>query len=270
MYFINSIDNNQIAVYDLNPLASQTIVLVHGWPLSHRIYEYQQDVLVNLGYRVILIDLRGFGNSEVTADGYEYNQMATDLFYVIRTLNLTNFVLVGFSMGGAIVTRYMTLYNGYGVSKLCLLDAAVPSFTKTQNNPYGVTKEYVNGLIQQAYTDRPKLNKDFGNMLFASNPSQELRDYFQDISNSASGIGTIKTAISLRDEDLFSELPQIYVRTGIFHGKKDKICNYGFATIMKRYIPNAELFTFENGGHATFYDELEKFNKTFIQFIQKG
>lgn len=268
MFFVNSVDNNKIAVFELNPYGEKTIVFVHGWPLSHKMYEYQTDVLVELGYRVIAIDLRGFGASDTTASGYDYNSLAADLYAVITALNLYSFILVGFSMGGAIVTRYMSRYKGYGVSKLCLWSAAVPSFTKTLNNPYGSTKESVNRLIEQASTNRPQMNADFGKMLFASNPTQALRDWFQDISNRASGIGTIQTAISLRDENLFSELPSIQVPTGIFHGKLDKICPFGFAQIQNKYIKNSVLYPFERSGHAAFYDELEKFNKDFIHFLE--
>ncbi len=268
MYYIRSFDNNKIAVYDLNPYSSKTILFVHGWPLSHKIFEYQLEMLLNLNYRVISIDLRGFGNSDTTANGYDYTSLATDLYNVILNLKLHNIILVGFSMGGAIVCRYMYLYKNYAVSKLCLIDAAVPSFTKTVNNPYGSTIQSVDSLINQALTDRPQMNEDFGNKLFASNPSESFRNWFQDISNSASGVGTVQTAISLRDEDLFYELPFIHAPTGIFHGKLDEVCSYEFAKIQNKYISNSTLFTFEHSGHVCFYDELERFNKTFSNFIR--
>lgn len=162
----------------------------------------------------------------------------------------------------------MSLYNGEGVSKLCLWDAAAPSFARTENNPYGTTKETANKFIMQAQTNRPQLNEDFGKMLFASNPTQSLRNWFQEISNSASGIGTINTMVSLRDEDVFEDLKTISVPTGIFQGRLDKICPYQFAEIQKRTIPNSKLFMFEKSGHAAFYDELEKFNRTFVEFLQ--
>ena len=119
MFFISSNDNAKIAVYDLNPNGERTIVLVHGWPLSHKMFEYQIPTLLNENYRIITLDLRGFGNSDETYTGYNYNQFATDLYYVIYALNLWDFDLLGFSMGGAIVTRYMKMYQGYGVRKLC-------------------------------------------------------------------------------------------------------------------------------------------------------
>ena len=269
MYYINSTDNAKIAVYDLNPRGHKTVFLVHGWPLSHKMFEYQVDVLVNLGYRVVSIDLRGFGNSDETATGYTYNQLATDIYSVIMGLNLKDVILVGFSMGGAIAVRYMSMYRGYAVSKLCLWSSAVPSYAKTINNPYGSSKEDANKLLMQAYTDRPKLNEYFGSIFFAKEHSAPIKNWFQRMSDDASSIGQIRTLMSLRDEDVFEDLKYIAVPTGIFHGKEDKICPYEYSKIQKDNIRFSKLYTFENAGHGAFYDDLEEFNNKFIGFLQE-
>lgn len=201
--------------------------------------------------------------------GYDYNQLATDLYCVVTSIGLYNFTLVGFSMGGAIVTRYMAIYNGYGVSKLCLWDAAVPSYCKTYHNPYGSTKEEVNQLLKQGYMDRPKLNEYFGSIFFAKEHSIPLKNWFQRMSDSASSVGQLSALKSLRDEDVFQDMQYINVPTGIFHGKKDKICPYPFSKIQKDNIQYAKVFTFEEGGHGSFYDELEKFTKEFTNFLQE-
>ena len=267
MFFIKSNDNTNIAVYDLNPTANKTIILVHGWPLSHKMFEYQFTDLLNAGYRIISLDLRGFGNSDVTSNGYNYNQFATDLYCIIYTLNLSNFDLLGFSMGGAIVTRYMQLYRGYGVRKLCLCDAAVPSYCKSFNNPYGQTIESTNKLIELGYNDRPALNEYFGSIFFYKQISKPFKDWFQNLNNSASGLGEMNSLIALRDEDVFYDLKYINVPTGIFHGKEDKICPFGMAEIMNNNIRNSILFPFDMAGHGAFYDDRNNFNKTLIRFL---
>ena len=86
MYYINSNDKTKIAVFDLNPKGKQSIVLIHGWPLSHKMFEYQLPTLLSANYRIIMLDLCGFGDSQETADGYTYNQFATDLYYVVSSL----------------------------------------------------------------------------------------------------------------------------------------------------------------------------------------
>ena len=113
MFYVNSTDGVKIAVYDYNCGGTETVLLVHGWPLSHKIYEYQIPILVRMGYRVVALDLRGFGMSDVPGCGYSYDQMAADIHQVVKRLRLWSFTLVGFSMGGAISLRYMRLFRGY-------------------------------------------------------------------------------------------------------------------------------------------------------------
>lgn len=258
----------KIAVEELNPQGKKTILFIHGWPLSHKIFEYQTDVLASQDYRIVLMDLRGFGQSDTTVNGYSYVGLAKDLYKVIESLHVNTLTLVGFSMGGAIAIRYMSLFKGYKISKLVLLGAAAPSFTQHAGYPYGLTKEEVNALIGRTYRDRPQMVEDFGKKLFATNQSQSMRMWFRDIGWSASGIGTIQTAKSLRDEDLSEDLKYIKVPTGIFHGKKDEICPFIFAQLMNEGIKGSRLYPFEESGHALFIDEMEKFNETFLTFLE--
>lgn len=267
MKYISSSDGAKIAVYDLNPTGIQTIVLVHGWPLSHKMFEYQIPALLKENFRVITFDLRGFGNSDETATGYSYDQFATDLYYVIYTLNLSNFVLLGFSMGGAIAVRYMHLFTGYGVCKLCLLDAAVPSYCKTIHNPYGQTIEDTNELIHKGFQDRPSLNEYFGSIFFAQEHSKPFMNWLQRISDDASSLGEMQSLLSLRDEDCFYDLPYIQVPTGIFHGKEDKICPFEMTEIMHQNINCSKLFPLEQAGYGAFYDDKNEFNRLLLKFL---
>ena len=269
MFYITSNDRTKIAVYDYNPCGRKTIVLIHGWPLSHKIFEYQTQLLVNCGYRVVLLDLRGFGASDSPAGGYCYDQMAQDIYVVVRRMKLYGFVLGGFSMGGAIVLRYMRNYCGYGVRKLMLLAAAAPSWTMREGFPYGNTREDVNQLICQAMRDRPQLARTFSHeQLFFSAHSDAVKDWFEDISLSASGIGTVNTAISLRDEDGRMDLCSVHVPTAIFQGAHDVVVQEELTLCQYESIPGAVLYRLECSGHGVFYDELDKFNDYMMEFLQ--
>lgn len=270
MYYIKTDGGVKIAVEDIYPKGRHTVFFIHGWPLSRKIFEYQYNVLPSCGFRCISVDLRGFGQSDSPADGYSYNQLANDIYTVVQNANVRSMTLAGFSMGGAIALRYMTLYRGFRVSKLALLAAAAPCFTQRPDYPYGMAKEDVNQLINKIYRDRPQAVAEFGEQLFAVPHSGDLRDWFKDISWSASGHGTIQTAISLRDEDLRPDLKHVNVPTGIFHGKKDLICPYDFALQLHDSIKNSKLYTFEESGHAVFYDELEHFNEHFLGFLSEA
>ena len=268
MFYVKVENNVKIAVYDLNPDACKTVLMIHGWPLSNKIFEYQKRFLVECGYRVITLDLRGFGNSDAPAWGYDYDTLARDIYKVVCKLNLRYFTLIGFSMGGAIVLRYMSNYDGYGVEKLILLGAAAPSFTSFEGFPYGVSRDSVDELIRLAKTDRAKFSKNFSEKLFYRPHSEEIKNWFYDISLSASGIGTVETGYSLRDERGMEDLCSIRIPTGIFHGKKDDIVPYELGVIQQEYIRGSKLFTFENSGHGIFYDELKKFNQQLLNYLR--
>lgn len=269
MYFIKVNDDTKIAVEDINRSSNKVVVLVHGWPISKEMFEYQKNALVEIGCRVVSYDIRGFGNSEASSENYNYDQLATDLWCVIDNTKASNITLMGFSMGGAICIHYMNMYDGYNIGKLILAGTAAPSFVKNVNNPYGNTLESVNELINQAHQDRPQLINDFKNKVFALNHSKSFLNWFHDLCLKASGIGTIKSLISLRDEDVFNELSKIKIPTLIMHGKLDKICPYGFAITMNEQIPNSELISFDYSGHGLFYDENDKFNAILTNFIEK-
>ena len=267
MNFITSNDGTKIAIYDFNPQGKQTVFFIHGWPLSHQIFEYQINLLTDCGYRVVAVDLRGFGKSDTPVYGYSYAQMATDIFQVVRKLCLKKFILVGFSMGGAIALRYMNCYNGAGVCKLILLSAAAPCFTQHPCFPCGKTLQETNDLINLAETDRPQLCRNFSKQLFAQQHSNAVVDWFMNIALSASGIGTIKSAIALRDEDGRKDFKCVHVPTYIIHGDKDVIVSKELVKLQHKCIPGSKLITLSDSGHGIIYDQLEKFNKIFMESI---
>jgi len=194
-------DGIRVFVEDINP-CGKPILFIHGWPVNHKMFEYQFNHLPQYGFRCIAIDLRGFGKSDKPWEGYSYDTLADDVFCVIQALDLYDVPLVGFSMGGAIATRYMSRYENYGISKLALVSAAVPKFTQGPDYPYGLPAPDVNALIRQTYTDRPKMISDFGSKFFASNVSGEFMNWFSGLALEAFGHATAMTATSLRDEDV--------------------------------------------------------------------
>ena len=74
-------------------------------------------VLLAAGHRVITYDRRGFGKSSQPTTGYNYDTFAEDLHKLVTQLELRDFALVGFSMGGGEVARYIGKYGSKGVSK---------------------------------------------------------------------------------------------------------------------------------------------------------
>jgi non-heme chloroperoxidase len=267
--FIEVEKNVKLHVTDLGE--GTPVVLIHGWPLSDAMYEYQYQYLIKKGCRVIGITLRGFGESDKPYGAYNYDVFADDIKTVLDRLNINNAVLGGFSMGGATALHYVAKYNGAHISKLALFGAAVPLWSNKDGFEYGSPKEQIDQLIALNNTNRPKLLAVFGGIFTATDNSlpAEFGNWLNFINLQASSYAMEQCLILLRDADLRPELSQIQVPTAIFHGKKDKICQYGLAGVMQKGIKNAYTVTFENSGHALFLEEMEKFNAELLAFIQK-
>ena len=261
--------NVKLHVTDLGE--GKTVVLIHGWPLSDAMYEYQYQDLVQKGFRVVGITLRGFGKSDKPYGKYNYDVYADDIKVVLDKLNIKDATLGGFSMGGAIAIHYVAKYNAAHVSKLALFGAAAPVWTKRDDYPFGFSKEDVNGLIALSLTNRPQLLENFGKIFGATETALPvgLGNWLGAINLEASPYATTQSLIALRETDLRSELSKIKIPTAIFHGVKDKICEFALAEQMQKGIKNSYIVRFENSGHGLFLEEKEKFNDELVKFIEK-
>lgn len=262
--------NVKLHVTDLGE--GQPIVLIHGWPLSDAMYEYQYAYFVEKGYRVIGITLRGFGQSDKPGGNYNYDVFADDIKVVLDKLKIENAIIGGFSMGGATVIHYVAKYNAAHVSKLALFGAAAPIWTKRADFNYGLwTKEDVDGLIKLNNTNRPQLFANFGTIFPANETSVSVGHgaWLGTIQAQASPYAMAQGLKTLRDSDLREDLKKITIPTLILHGKLDKICSYDLAEQMNKGIKNSKLVPFEKSGHALFIEELEKFNTELEKFVKQ-
>ncbi len=265
-YYITVDGDVNIYVEDLNPECKETILFLHGWPGSHKLFEYQFDVLPQMGFRCIGIDTRGFGDSDKPFCGYDYDRLADDVREVIEALNLQNLTLAGHSTGGAIAIRYMARYSGYGVSRLALFAAAAPSLIKRPDFPYGLDKEAVLQIIDGTYADRPNMLRNFGDMFFFQHITQPFSDWFFQIGLQAAGWATAAVSNTWIREVLFSDLSAINVPTLIIHGTHDQVVPFVLGEIQHQYISNSILMPFELSGHGSFYDQKDEFNKALAEF----
>jgi non-heme chloroperoxidase len=267
-YYINVEPTVNIYVEDLNPEGNKTILFLHGWPGSHELFEYQFNQLAQAGYRCIGMDQRGFGKSDQPLTGYGYDRLSDDVRCVIDTLNLQDITLLGHSTGGSIAVRYMARHRAYRVNKLVLCAAAAPSLIKRTNFPYGVPRENIEDMLKLTYTDRPKMLQNFGDNFFFQHISQAMMDWFFQLGLAAAGWSTAQVEKTWIEEVLFADLEQIFTPTLIIHGIHDQIVPFALGEIQKKMIRNSVLIPFEYSGHASFIDEMDRFNKELICFIE--
>ena len=249
--------------------SGRPVVLIHGFPLSDEMYEYQYEALAKAGFRAIGITMRGFGHSDKPGVGYNYDTYADDIKAILDQLHLDNVVLGGFSMGGAIAIHYMGRYHAAHVGKLALFAAAAPCWTKQPDFPYSFfTKEDINKLIALNSVNRPALYDAFGKLFTATATSVPagIGAWLGTINLQASGFAVEQMLMTLRDADERENLRSINVPTLILQGRLDRIVSYQLAEQIQKAIPNSKLVPFEKSGHALFVEELDKFNRELIEF----
>lgn len=265
-YYISVEPNVNLFVEDLNPECDKVLVFLHGWPGSHELFEYQLNVLPEMGFRCIGIDQRGFGKSDKPFHGYDYDRLADDVRCIIEALQLEQVTLIGHSTGGAIAIRYMSRHKGYGVAKLVLCAAAAPSLVRRPNFNYGLPVQSVLDMIQNTYQDRPNMLKNFGNSFFFQHITEAFSQWFFSLGLQAAGWSTVAIEKTWINEVLFDDMEKIQVPTLILHGIHDKVILPPLGEIQQRLIRNSKLVLFPYSGHGLFYDEKDKFNEELSSF----
>ncbi len=252
----------------------QPVVLIHGWPLSGRSWEYQTPALVAAGYRVIVYDRRGFGQSSQPWNGYDYDTFAADLHKLMEHLDLREATLVGFSMGGGEVARYIGAYGTERVAKAVLAAAVPPYLYTSEDNPDGgldekTIKEFEAGVKQ----DRPAFLEQFTKNFFSAGEgnvlvSEAARAYNISIASFASPKGTLDCIQAFGKTDFRDDLSKITVPTLIIHGDSDSIVP--FEVSGKRAheaIADSRLALIKGGPHGINATHCEAFNKSLIGFL---
>ena len=267
--FIEVEKNVRLHVSDVGE--GRPVILIHGWPLSDAMFEYQYAALIKNGYRAIGITLRGFGQSDKPYGKYNYDVFADDIKVVLEELQIDNAVLGGFSFGGATVIRFISKYKNEHVSKLALFGAAAPCEVRKDDFPYGLPMEILNSLIELNSTNRPHLIEEFGKLFAATETAlpKSISSWLAGIQFQSSQYAMDQGLCMIRDSDLRADLENIIIPTAIFHGKLDKLCPFELAEQLHEGIANSKLIAFENSGHALFLEERLKFNDELIKFIKE-
>ncbi len=269
--YIQTAPNVQLYVKDYGE--GKPVILIHGWPLSNEMWEYQMEALIQNNFRVIAYDRRGFGKSSQPWDGYDYDTLADDLKAIIEYLNLKDVALVGFSMGGGEVVRYFSRHGGKGITKAVLIASITPFQLQTDSNPNGVPQEKYDVMASQIKEDRISFLDNFGKTFFGvsfiSKPiSSALLHYYRMLCSFASPHATLACAKSFSSTDFRNEMKTVTVPTLIIHGDEDKTVPIEITSeIAAKLIPDNTFLIYEGAPHGLFYIEKDKLNADLIQFL---
>jgi non-heme chloroperoxidase len=251
------------------------VVLIHGWPLSSRSWERQVPALIEDGYRVITYDRRGFGNSSQPWEGYDYDTLAADLNKLIEHLDLHDATLVGFSMGGGEVARYVSRYGVDRVTKAVLAAAVPPYFHKTAANPDGAVDDALLTSFHEAIrADRPAFVDGFVTNFFSVKGRTDLvspqqQAYNSVIASMGSPQGTLELTTAYTKTDFREDLRQFSIPTLVIHGDSDAIVP--FEASGKRtaeIVTDAKLVVVPDAPHGLNVTHADTFNAELLAFLR--
>lgn len=271
MTTIKTQDNTHLYVKDWG--TGEPVILLHGWPLSADSWDWISIKLVEAGYRVISYDRRGFGRSDQPWEGYNYNTLADDLKEVIEQKQLENVSIIGFSMGGGEVARYLSRHQGKNIKKAVLISSVVPYLVKTENHPEGVDGSVFEGMIQGILEDRNKFFagffKDFYGVGMLSRPvSNEFLEWNVRVATTASLKATVDCIRAFAYTDFRPDLNAFNIPTLVIHGTKDKTVPIEItAHIVNQSLPHAKLIEYEGEPHGVLETQKERIADDLIHFL---
>jgi len=269
-------NSGDIQLYYEDHGSGDPVVLIHGYPLSGASWEKQLSVLLPQGHRVITYDRRGFGKSSQPTTGYNYDTFAEDLHKLITHLNLRDFALVGFSMGGGEVARYIGKYGSKGVTKAVFMSSVPPFLLKTSDNPDGVDASVFEGIQKAIASDRyaffTPFFKDFFNtdVFLGKRISEQAVQASWNVAAGASPIATF-ACVPTWHEDFRADVARVDVPTLVIQGDADRIVPFS-ASGQKtaKLVKGAQLVVIKDGPHAINWTHADQVNPALVNFLAKG
>jgi non-heme chloroperoxidase len=266
-------NSGSIDLYYEDHGSGKPVVLIHGYPLSGASWEKQVAVLLAAGYRVITYDRRGFGKSSQPTTGYNYDTFAADLHKVVTHLDLHDFALVGFSMGGGEVARYLGKYGSKGVSKAAIISGVPPFLLKTGDNPEGVDGSVFEGIEKAVTADRyaffTEFFKNFYNtdLLLGKRVSEQAVQASWNLAAGASATASL-ACVPTWHEDFRNDLSRMDVPTLVIHGDADRILPIAASgSRTAQLIKGARLVVVKDGPHCITWTHADEVNRELLEFL---
>ena len=266
-------NSSNIDLYYEDHGSGQPVVLIHGYPLSGTSWEKQTTALLGEGYRVLTYDRRGFGKSSQPTTGYNYDTFAEDLHKLLSHLELRDFVLVGFSMGGGEVARYVGKYGSKGVSKAVIIGGVPPFLLITPDNPEGIDGGVFEDIKQAVSADRyaffTEFFKNFYNTdkLLGKRISEPAIQASWNIAAGASATASL-ACVPAWHEDFRQDVARIDVPTLVIHGDSDRIVPLSASgNRTAKLIKGARLVVVKDGPHCVPWTHAQEVNTELLNFL---
>lgn len=266
---------NGIQMYYTDWGTGRPVVLVHGWCISSDSWEYVINGLCKHGLRCVAMDLRGCGRSEHPYSGHDYDTLADDLLGLLTELDLREAVLVGHSMGGGVITRYLARHRQERVAGAVLIGTTTPFLLKTEDNPDGVDKSYFDAMVDDIERDRPQYVENlapgfFGQHLPNYMTSPELVRWGVGLTLQASARAAVEMLRANSETDQRSELKSILTPTLLLHGDSDQSCPLEITARPTHVLmPCSTLKIYENVAHGSYITHATQISDDIAEFVRE-
>lgn len=253
----------------------RAVVLIHGWPLSGESWSGQIPALTAAGFRVISYDRRGFGRSDKPKSGYDYDTLTDDLQAILETLNVTDATLVGFSMGGGEVARYVSRFGEERLHSVVFASAVPPFLQQQADNPDGpLTEELANGMTEGLEADPASFYDGFTVQFFTAKGeltvTEAQRQDALRLANQADKNAALQAMAAFGSTDFREDLPKVTVPTLVIHGDGDGVVPFeGSGARTHAAIPGSDLHVVVGGPHGINVSHADEFNAALLAFLDK-
>ena len=254
--------------------SGRPVVLIHGWPMSKESWKPQVPALTQAGYRVVAYDRRGFGHSDKPSGGYDYDTLTDDLEGLMSELDLRDVTLVGFSMGGGEVARYVSKYGEDRLHSVVFAAAVPPYLMHTEDNPEGpLTKEQAEQMKDGLTADRDAFFDQFTKQFFSANGDLKVteseRQEAVELCRQSDQVAALKCMASFATEDFRDDLPNVTVPTLVIHGDGDGIVPLqGSGARTHAAIAHSKLVVLPGAPHGCNLSHRDEFNAALIAFLK--
>jgi non-heme chloroperoxidase len=252
----------------------RAVVLIHGWPLSAQAWALQVPVLKAAGYRVVAYDRRGFGRSDKPATGYDYDVLADDLERVMAQCDLQHVTLVGFSMGGGEVARYIARHGEARLHSVVFAAAVPPFLMKSADNPDGpLTPDDAQQHKQALDQDRSAFFEQFTKNFFSADGELRVTEAQRVEAVALCHQSAQQAALACMDSfgttDFREDLKKVSVPTLVIHGEADAIVPIeGSGLRTHRAVRHSDLVGVPGAPHGLNVSHAQVFNEALLAFLK--
>ncbi|MFP8967625.1 alpha/beta fold hydrolase [Pokkaliibacter sp. CJK22405] len=267
-YQVTAADGVQLAVQESGNPQGQPIILIHGLLGSRLNWSKQLQDPALQQYRLITYDLRGHGLSSKpdSAEAYtDGRRWADDLNAVITATKAVKPVLVGWSLGGAVISNYLTYYGDKNLSGAMYVDGVIELKADQITSHPAVYRDMISTDLQTHLEGE----RTFLRLCFNQQPDQDTFDLL--LANAALASWQMQQSVQSMSVAAEQGLGKAQVPIMLIYGEKDALVMPTAAIARAReFNKNIQTSLYANSGHAPFLEEAERFNQDLLHFVKKA